>query len=68
MTLIRSLAAVLGLFMVWRAISGLGVVTRAAKRISGGGTLEERVPVKGKGDEIDTQLHGELGVVPVLVR
>ena len=38
--------------MARRAVSGVETVTRTAQKISGG-TLEERVPVKGRGDEID---------------
>lgn len=45
-------AALIGWFMARQALSGLGEVTRTAQHISGG-TLEERVPVKGKEDEID---------------
>ena len=46
------LAALVGWFMARRALSGLGEVTRTAQYISGG-ALDERVPVKPKGDEID---------------
>ena len=46
------LAALVGWFMARRALSGLGEVTRTAHYISGG-NLEERVPVKPRGDEID---------------
>jgi heavy metal sensor kinase len=45
-------AAGLGWFMARRAVSGVEAVTRTARKISGG-TLGERVPVKGRGDEID---------------
>ena len=45
-------AALIGWFMARQALSGLGEVTRTAQHISGG-TLEERVPVKGREDEID---------------
>ena len=38
--------------MARRAVSGVEAVTRTAQKISGG-TLEERVPVKARGDEID---------------
>jgi heavy metal sensor kinase len=47
------LAAAVGWFMARRAVSGIEAVTRTAQNISGG-TLEERVPVKAQGDEIDT--------------
>jgi heavy metal sensor kinase len=42
-----------GWFMARRAVSGVEAVTRTAQKISEG-TLEERVPVKARGDEIDT--------------
>jgi signal transduction histidine kinase len=38
--------------MARQAVSGVEAVTRTARMISGG-NLEERVPVKGRGDEID---------------
>jgi heavy metal sensor kinase len=46
------LAAAVGWFMARRAVSGIEVVTRTAQKISGG-SLQERVPVKPRGDEID---------------
>jgi heavy metal sensor kinase len=46
------LAAGVGWFMARRAVSGVQAVTEAARKISGS-TLEERVPVKARGDEID---------------
>ena len=52
MTCLILLAAVVGWFMARRAVSGVEAVTRTAQKISGG-TLEERVPVKARGDEID---------------
>jgi heavy metal sensor kinase len=45
-------AAGIGWFMARRAVSGIGAVTRTAQKISGG-SLQERVPVKPRGDEID---------------
>jgi heavy metal sensor kinase len=45
-------AAGVGWFMARRALSGVEAVTRTARRIAGA-TLEERVPIRGKGDEID---------------
>jgi heavy metal sensor kinase len=45
-------AAGIGWFMARRAISGVEVVTKTARKISGD-NLEERVPVKARGDEID---------------
>lgn len=41
-----------GWFLARRAVSGVQVVTRTARSISAG-TLEERVPVHTRGDEID---------------
>jgi len=52
MTFLIVLAAGVGWFMARRAVSGVEAVTRTAQKISGG-NLEERVPVKAKGDEID---------------
>ena len=52
MTFLIVLAAGVGWFMARRAVSGVEAVTRTAQKISGG-TLEERVPVKPRGDEID---------------
>ena len=52
MSFLVVLAAIVGWFMSRQALSGLGEVTSIARRISGG-TLEERVPVKARGDEID---------------
>ena len=46
------LAAGVGWFMAKRAVSGVEAVTRTARMISAG-TIEERVPVKTRGDEID---------------
>ncbi len=52
MVLLIGLAAGVGWFMARRAVSGVEAVTRTAQNISGG-TLEKRVPVKARGDEID---------------
>jgi len=52
MTFLIVLAAGVGWFMARQAVSGVEAVTRTAQKISGG-TLEERVPVKARGDEID---------------
>jgi heavy metal sensor kinase len=52
MTLLIIIAAGVGWFMARRAVSGVEAVTWTAQKISGG-TLEERVPVKTRGDEID---------------
>lgn len=52
MTFLIVTAAGLGWFMARQAVSGVEAVTQTARKISGG-TLEERVPVKGRGDEID---------------
>ena len=52
MTFLIVLAAGVGWFMARGAISGVEAVTRTARKISAG-TLEERVPVKKRGDEVD---------------
>ncbi len=52
MSLLTLLAAGVGWFMARRAVSGVEAVTRTAQKISEG-TLQERVPVKARGDEID---------------
>ena len=52
MTFLIIVAAGVGWFMARRAVSGVEAVTRTAQKISGG-TLEERVPVKARNDEID---------------
>ncbi|MCX5906868.1 MAG: ATP-binding protein [Deltaproteobacteria bacterium] len=52
MVLLIGLAAGVGWFMARRAVSGVEAVTRTAHDISAG-TLEKRVPVKPRGDEID---------------
>ncbi len=46
------LAALIGWFMARRAISGVEDISHTARQISEG-SLEERVPVKTRGDEID---------------
>ncbi len=52
MGLLIVLAAGVGWFMARRAVSGIEAVTHTAQKISGG-SLQERVPVKPRGDEID---------------
>lgn len=52
MSLLVILAGGAGWFMANRALSGVATVTRTARRIAGG-TLDQRVPVKSRGDEID---------------
>ena len=52
MVLLVALAAGVGWFMARRAVSGVAAVTRTAQEISGG-TLDKRVPVGTRGDEID---------------
>ena len=52
MTFMIIVAAGVGWFMAKRAVSGVEAVTRTAQKISGG-SLQERVPVKPRGDEID---------------
>jgi heavy metal sensor kinase len=51
MTCLVLLAALIGWFMARQALSGLGEVTRIVRQISGG-TLEKRVPVNHREDEI----------------
>lgn len=46
------LASGVGWFMARRAMSGVAAVTRTARKIAEG-TLDERVPVKSRGDEVD---------------
>ncbi|MGD9301564.1 MAG: ATP-binding protein [Desulfobacterales bacterium] len=52
MVIIFALAVVVGWFMARRALVGVETVTRTARRISEG-SLEKRVPVKKRADEID---------------
>jgi heavy metal sensor kinase len=52
MALLIGLASGGGWFMARRAVSGVEAIIRIAQGISGG-TLEKRVPVKDRGDEID---------------
>jgi len=52
MVIIFVLAVVVGWFMARRALVGVESVTRTARRISEG-SLEKRVPVKKRADEID---------------
>jgi len=52
MALLVGLAAGVGWFMARRAVSGVETITRTARSISAG-SLEKRVPVKPRGDEVD---------------
>ncbi len=52
MALLLGVAMGVGWFMARRAVSGVEAVTRTAQIVSGG-SLEKRVPVKTRGDEID---------------
>ncbi len=52
MGLLVILSALTGWFMARRALSGVTAVTRTARQIADG-ALEQRVPVKTAGDEID---------------
>ncbi|MRR38946.1 HAMP domain-containing protein, partial [bacterium] len=52
MALLIGLAMGVGWFMARRAVDGVKTITKTAQSISGG-TLEMRVPVKDRGDEID---------------
>lgn len=69
MALLIALAAGVGGFMARQAVSGIHAITRTAQDISAG-TLEKRVPVKGRGDEIDqlaTTFNGMLDRIEILV-
>lgn len=69
MTLLILVAAAVGWFMARRAVSGVEAVTRTARKISEG-SLQERVPVKATGDEIDqlaTTFNQMLDRIQVLV-
>jgi heavy metal sensor kinase len=69
MVLLIGLAAGVGWFMARRAVSGVEAVTRTAQEISGG-TLDKRVPVGGRGDEIDelaTTFNQMLGRIQSLI-
>jgi heavy metal sensor kinase len=62
-------AALLGWFMAKRALASVAEVTRTAQVISGG-DFEQRVPVKGRGSEIDrlaTTFNGMLDRIQTLV-
>lgn len=52
MAFLIALATGVGWFMARRAVSGVEAITRTARSISRG-SLEKRIPVKGRGDEID---------------
>ena len=63
------LAAGIGWFMARRVLTGVENVTRTAQRISGG-SLTERVPVRGREDEIDrlaVTFNGMLDRIQTLV-
>jgi heavy metal sensor kinase len=69
MVLLIGLAAGVGWFMARRAVSGVEAVTRTAREISGG-TLDKRVPVGSRGDEIDqlaTTFNQMLGRIEALI-
>jgi heavy metal sensor kinase len=69
MVFLVGLAAGVGWFMARRAVSGVEAVTRTAREISGG-TLDKRVPVGTRGDEIDqlaTTFNQMLGRIQALV-
>jgi len=69
MVLLVGLAAGVGWFMARRAVSGVEAVTKTAQEISGG-TLDKRVPVGSRGDEIDqlaTTFNQMLGRIQSLV-
>ena len=69
MVLLAGLSAGVGWFMARRAVSGVAAVTRTAQEISGG-TLDKRVPVGSRGDEIDqlaTTFNQMLGRIQILI-
>jgi heavy metal sensor kinase len=69
MVLLVGLAAGAGWFMARRAVSGVEAVTRTAREITGG-TLDKRVPVGSRGDEIDqlaTTFNQMLGRIETLI-
>jgi heavy metal sensor kinase len=69
MVLLIGLAAGVGWFMARRAVSGVEAVTRTAREISGG-TLDKRVPVGSRDDEIDqlaTTFNQMLGRIEALI-
>jgi heavy metal sensor kinase len=69
MILLVGLAAGVGWFMARRAVAGVEAVTRTAQQISGG-TLDKRVPVGTRGDEIDqlaTTFNQMLGRIQTLI-
>jgi heavy metal sensor kinase len=69
MVLLIGLATGVGWFMARRAVSGVEAVTRTAREISGG-TLDKRVPVGSRGDEIDqlaTTFNQMLGRIETLI-
>jgi heavy metal sensor kinase len=69
MVLLIGIAAGVGWFMARRAVSGVEAVTRTAQEISGG-TLDKRVPVGTRGDEIDQlaiTFNQMLGRIQVLI-
>jgi heavy metal sensor kinase len=73
MVLLIGLAAGVGWFMARRAVSGVEAITQTAQKISGG-SLEQRVPVKTTGDEIDqlamtfNQMLDRIGVLVTEVK
>jgi heavy metal sensor kinase len=52
MSVLVLLAALIGWFLAQHAVAGVRAVTLTARHIAAG-TLDERVPTKGRGDEID---------------
>jgi heavy metal sensor kinase len=69
MILLVALAAGVGWFMARRAVSGVAAVTRTAQEISGG-TLDKRVPVGTRGDEVDqlaSTFNQMLGRIEILI-
>jgi heavy metal sensor kinase len=63
------LAALIGWLLARHAVAGVRAVTHTARNIAEG-TLDQRVPIKGRGDEIDqlaTTFNQMLGRIQILV-
>lgn len=52
MSILFAVSTLIGWFMARRALSGFNIIARTSSRIAGG-SLQERVPVKTRNDEID---------------
>jgi heavy metal sensor kinase len=64
------IAVLIGWLMARRALAGMHGVTQTTKQISQGASLESRVPVTGRGDEVDelaNTVNGMLDRIQALV-